>query len=169
MREDIVDLVRRFLELVRGDTGSAGDAAKFLDLSPGDAQALRNLGDEQAVMLAESGTFIFRVRLDGKSRKSPSLSAYPELAGIVHDYLFVVRGLVKAKPQTAHIVLGIPASEARRLASMSLAEIREATETGRWRLVLPKNLAKLVRVYFHLGTEPQRRSFMLLQADGRTP
>ena len=164
MHEDVIDLVQRFLAVARGLTQDQSRAARSLDLSLEAAAALRGLSEEQAALLAGSGMFIFRVTLDGTAHECTS----PELAGIVHDYLLVVRGLVRSKPHTAHIILGIPAGEARRLACMSLAEIREATEHGRWRIVLPSNLAKLVRVFFNLGTVPQRRSFMLLQAVGRS-
>ncbi len=163
MQEDVIDLVQRFLAVARILAHDQNKAAGSLDLSLEAAQALRGLSEEQAALLASSGTFIFRVKLDGKAHENPP----PELAGIVHDYLFVVRGLVRSRPHTAHITLGISSGEARRLACMSLAEIREATEHGRWKVVLPSNLAKLVRVYFNLGTVPQRRSFMLLQAVGR--
>jgi len=164
MQEDVIDLVQRFLAVARGLAQDQNKAAGLLDLSLEAAQALRGLSEEQAALLAGSGTFIFRVKLDGKAHEGHST----ELAGIVSDYLFVVRGLVRSRPHTAHIILGIPADEAKRLACMSLAEIREATEHGRWRVVIPSNLAKLVRVFFNLGTVPQRRSFMLLQAAGRS-
>lgn len=164
MQEDVIDLVQRFLAVARGFAQEQNKAIGTLDLSLEAAQVLRGLSEEQAALLAGSGTFIFHVKLDSEARESPP----PELAGIVHDYLFVARGLVRSRPHTAHIILGITAGEAKRLACMSLAEIREATEHGRWRVALPSNLAKLVRVYFNLGTAPQRRSFMLLQAVGRS-
>ena len=164
MQEDVIDLVQRFLAVARGLSQDQSKAAGSLNLSLEAAQVLRGLSEEQAALLAGSGTFIFRVKFDGEAHESPS----PELASIVHDYLFVVRGLVRSRPHTAHIILGISAAEAKRMACMSLAEIREVTEHGHWRIVLPSNLAKLVRVFFNLGTVPQRRSFMLLQAVGRS-
>ncbi len=164
MQEDVIDLVQRFLAVARDLTQDQNRATASLNLTLEAAQALRGLSEEQAALLAASGTFIFRVKLDSEAHESPS----PELASIVHDYLFVVRELVRSRPHTAHIILGISAGEAKRMACMGLAEIREATEHGRWRIVLPSNFAKLVRVFFNLGTVPQRRSFMLLQAVGRS-